>query len=119
MDGKETNQNRVTTTDTMTYPYLLKRPKNTIGLQWRFEPNQKWSFQLHAQYVGARYDVGGYATDDVKLQDYTLFNAHVQYKMSKHVLLFSDIQNATNTTFNEINGYNSIGRMWMLGIQIH
>jgi len=119
MDGKETNQNRVTTTDTITYPYLLKRPKNTIGLQWRFEPNQKWSFQLHAQYVGARYDVGGYATDDVKLHDYTLFNAHVQYKMSKHVLLFSDIQNVTNTQFNEINGYNSIGRMWMLGIQIH
>lgn len=119
MDGKETNQNRVTNTDTITYPYLLKRPKNTISIQWRFEPNQKWSFQLHAQYVSARYDVGGYATADVKLNDYTLLNAHVQYNMTKHVVLFSDIQNATNKAFNEINGYNSIGRLWMWGIQIH
>jgi vitamin B12 transporter len=119
MNGKETNQNRVTTTDTITYPYLLKRPKNTIGIQWRYEPNTKWTFQLHAQYVGTRYDVGGYATEDVKLNDYTLLNAHVQYKIRNHLFLFGDIQNMTNTHFNEIYGYNSIGRMWTFGIQLH
>jgi hypothetical protein len=34
LNGQETNQNRITTTDTITYNYLLKRPKHSLQLQY-------------------------------------------------------------------------------------
>jgi vitamin B12 transporter len=68
--------------------------------------------------MSRRYDVGGYATADVALDYYTLINAHVQYKMSKHLSLFGDVQNLLKDHFQEIYGYNSIGRVFQLGIQL-
>ena len=118
MNGQETNQNRVTTTDTITYNYLLKRPKNTAGIQWSFEPSSKLGLSIAARYISKRYDVGGYAAEDVSLKSYTLLNAHIQYKFSKHIVLYADAQNLGNVAFQEINGYNAMGRMLMLGLRI-
>ena len=118
MNGQETNQNRVTTTDTITYNYLLKRPKNTAGIQWSFEPSSKLNLSIAARYISKRYDVGGYGAEDVSLKSYTLLNAHIQYKFSKHILLYADAQNIGNVAFQEINGYNAMGRMLMLGLRL-
>jgi vitamin B12 transporter len=117
MNGQETNQNRVTTTDTITYNYLLKRPKNTAGIQWSFEPSSKLNLSIAARYISKRYDVGGYAAEDVSLKSYTLLNAHIQYKYNKHILVYADAQNLGNLAFQEINGYNAMGRMFMLGLR--
>jgi outer membrane cobalamin receptor len=118
MNGQETNQNRVTTKDTITYNYLLKRPKNTAGIQWTYEVSPKLNFSMAVRYIGKRYDVGGYAAADVILNDYTLLNAHIQYKLNKHILLYADGQNLANAVFQEINGYNTMGRMLMIGIRV-
>jgi vitamin B12 transporter len=118
MNGQETNQNRVTTTDTITYNYLLKRPKNTAGIQWAYEVSPKLSLSIAARYISKRYDVGGYAAEDVTLNSYTLLNAHIQYNCNKHILLYADGQNLGNAVFHEINGYNAMGRMLVLGIRI-
>ena len=118
MNGQETNQNRVTTSDTITYNYLLKRPKNTAGIQWSFEPSSKLNVSIAARYISKRYDVGGYAAADVGLKSYTLLNAHIQYKFSKHLVIYADAQNIGNVAFQEINGYNAMGRMLMLGLRL-
>ena len=118
MNGQETNQNRATTSDTITYNYLLKRPKNSFGIQWAYEVSPKLNFSMAARYISKRYDVGGYATEDVTLNGYTLFNAHVQYNYNKHIVLYADGQNLGNTVFQEINGYNAMGRMIMLGLRL-
>jgi vitamin B12 transporter len=118
MNGQETNQNRVTTKDTITYNYLLKRPKNTAGIQWTYEVSPKLNFSMAVRYIGKRYDVGGYAAADVILNDYTLLNAHIQYKLNKDILLYADGQNLANAVFQEINGYNTMGRMLMIGIRV-
>ncbi len=118
MNGQETNQNRVTTTDTITYNYLLKRPKHTAGIQWSFQPSPKLNVSIAARYISKRYDVGGYAAEDVSLKSYTLLNAHVQYSINRHFIVYADVQNLGNKVFNEINGYNAMGRMLMLGLRI-
>lgn len=118
MNGQETNQNRVTTTDTITYDYLLKRPKHTASVQWTYILHPKFDVSIAARYISKRYDVGGYATEDVLLKSYTLLNAHVQYKYSQHILLYLDAQNLTGTQFQEINGYNTIGQMYAFGIRL-
>jgi vitamin B12 transporter len=118
MNGQETNQNRITTTDTITYNYLLKRPKHSINAQWNYTINSKWNASLTGRFISERKDVGGYASPDVTLGYYTLLNANIQYKWSKRVLVFANGQNLLNDNFNEVNGYNAIGRMLQFGIRV-
>ena len=118
MNGQETNQNRATTTDTITYNYLLKRPNNSAGIQWTYEVSPKLNFSIAARYISKRYDVGGYAAEDVTLNSYTLLNAHIQYQHNKHLMLYADGQNIGNAVFQEINGYNAMGRMMMVGLRL-
>jgi vitamin B12 transporter len=119
MNGQETNQNRITTTDTITYNYLLKRPKHSLNLQWHYAINKKWDASLTGRFISERKDVGGYATPDVTLGYYTLLNAAIQYKWSNRIVLFANGQNLLNDQFNEIYGYNAIGKMVQFGIRLN
>ena len=116
LNGKETNQNRLTYSDTITYHYLLKRPKHVAQIQYQIKFNEKLNAQLSGRYISKRYDVGGYLKSDVVLNYYTLLNAHVSYQYSKHVQFYTDAQNILNDQFQEINGYNTIGRNIQFGI---
>ena len=118
MNGQETNQNRITTTDTVTYNYLLKRPKHSLNAQWNYTINNKWNASLTGRFISERKDVGGYASPDVTLGYYTLLNANIQYKWSKRVLVFANGQNLLDDNFTEVNGYNAIGRMVQFGIRL-
>jgi vitamin B12 transporter len=116
MSGNEISQNRVTTVEFITYPYLLKRPKNLLNIQWQHQFNEKWSMQITGKYIDKRYDIGGYMQPDVTLNYYTNLNLHINYKASKHLQLFFDGQNLGNDHFQEIYGYNAIGRKWLVGL---
>jgi len=116
LNGKETNQNRLTYSDTITYNYLLKRPKHVAQIQYQIKFNEKWNAQLSGRYISKRYDVGGYLKSDVVLDYYTLLNAHISYQYSKHLQFYADAQNILNDHFQEINGYNTIGRTIQIGL---
>jgi vitamin B12 transporter len=116
LNGKETNQNRVTNSDTITYNYLLKRPKHVFNIQYQVKLNKQWEGTVSARYISKRYDVGGYDTEDVVLDYYTLLNAHLSYQYSKRLQLYADGQNLLNDHFQEINGYNTIGRTIQIGL---
>jgi vitamin B12 transporter len=119
LNGQETNQNRITTTDTITYNYLLKRPKHSLQMQYNVAINKKWQASLSGRYISSRYDVGGYATQDVKLDYYTLLNAHLQYQASKGLSFYVDMQNILQDQFQEIYGYNTMGRTIQIGFRLH
>mgnify|MGYP000306489154 FL=1 len=119
LNGQETNQNRITTTDTITYNYLLKRPKHSLQMQYNIAINKKWQASLSGRYISSRYDVGGYATQDVKLDYYTLLNAHLQYQASKGLSFYVDMQNILQDQFQEIYGYNTMGRTIQIGFRLH
>ena len=118
MNGQETNQNRITTKDTITYNYLLKRPKHSAGIQWQFDISPKLEASVATRYISKRYDVGPYGTPDILLGYYALINAHIQYKATKHFTFFADGQNLGNDHFQEINGYATIGRTLLFGIRL-
>jgi vitamin B12 transporter len=118
LNGQETNQNRLTYTDTITYNYLLKRPKHSVQLQYNIN-YKKWQASISGRYISSRYDVGGYATPDVKLDYYTLVNAHIQYRENNWLSFFVDLQNILEDRFQEINGYNTMGRTIQIGFRLH
>ena len=119
MNGKETNQNRITNTDTVTYDYLLKRPKHSLNAQWNYTINKKWNASLLGRFISERKDVGGYGAPDVTLSYFTLLNAAIQYKWSRRLVVFANGQNLLNDNFSEVNGYNAIGRMVQFGIRLN
>ena len=119
MNGQETNQNRITNTDTVTYNYLLKRPKHSLNAQWNYAINSKWSASLMGRFISERKDVGVYGAPDVTLGYYTLLNASLQYKWSNRITVFANGQNILNDNFSEVNGYNAIGRMIQFGIRLN
>ena len=119
MNGKETNQNRITNTDTVTYDYLLKRPKHSLNAQWNYTINKKWNASLLGRFISERKDVGGYGAPDVTLSYFTLLNAAIQYKWSRRLVVFANGQNLLNDNFSEVNGYNTIGRMVQFGIRLN
>ncbi len=119
MNGQETNQNRITTKDTITYDYLLKRPKHSLNVQWNYNINRKLNATITGRFISERKDVGGYAKPDVTLGYYTILNANLQYKWNNRLVLFANGQNLLNDNFSEVYGYNAIGRMVQFGIRLN
>ena len=118
LSGQELTQNRETNKESITYPYLLRRPAHTLNLTLNYEISTKLFASISSKTLSARYDIGGYEQADVVLQPYTIFNGYGSYKMSDKVSFFIDAQNLFNKKFFDIYGYQSIPFMISGGINL-
>jgi vitamin B12 transporter len=118
LDGQELTQNRETNKESITYPYLLRRPAHSLNLILNYEISTKLFASISSKFLSARYDIGGYEQADVVLQPYTIFNGYGSYKMSDKVSFFIDAQNLFNKKFFDIYGYQSIPFMISGGINL-
>lgn len=112
----ETSQNRITNMDTVTYNYLLRRPKNIVNLTVGWQPLKQLYVSVSNKFVDNRYDVGGYAKADIQLKNYYLLNAYAEYRFNTSIKFFADVQNITNTKFFEVNGYNAMPTLINVGV---
>jgi vitamin B12 transporter len=118
LDGQELTQNRETNKESITYPYLLRRPAHTLNLTLNYEISTKLFASISSKFLSARYDIGGYEQADVVLPPYTIFSGYGSYKMSDKVSFFIDAQNLFNKKFFDIYGYQSIPFMISGGINL-
>ncbi|MCF8301244.1 MAG: TonB-dependent receptor, partial [Haliscomenobacter sp.] len=118
LSGQELTQNRETNKESITYPYLLRRPAHTLNLTLNYNISAKLFASINSKSLSARYDIGGYEQADVVLQPYTIFNGYASYKMSNKVSFFIDAQNLFNKKFFDIYGYQSIPLMISGGINL-
>ena len=116
LQSKETTQNRITNKDTITYNYLLRRPKHNINITAGWQATDELFISLTGKYVSSRYDVGGYATKDVQLGNYFIAGANASYTLNKNFTLFANAQNFTNKKFFDVRGYNSIPAIVNVGL---
>jgi vitamin B12 transporter len=116
--GQEFTQNRVTNKDTVTYHYLLRRPKHSVNLQLGRTLAKGLYASVSAKYVSSRYDVGGYRKADVLLKSYCILGAYTEYTLNDHVKFFADAQNLTNTKFFDVWGFNSIPLLYNFGVTV-
>lgn len=105
--GEEQTQSRKSFSDT-TYNHLLRRPKHNINIHLGYHITPALFVSINGKSVSSRFDTGGYLSDDVLLGSYFLLNAYAEYKHSKHVKFFADLQNITDKNFFDIRGYNAI-----------
>jgi len=116
--GQELTQNRETNKESITYPYLLRRPAHNLNLTLNYEISAKLFASLSSKSLSARYDIGGYEQADVVLPPYTIFSGYGSYKMNDKVSFFLDAQNLFNKKFFDIYGYQSIPFMISGGINL-
>lgn len=117
INPKENSQSRITFKDTV-YTTLIRRPSNSFNINLTYNFTQEFSASVNTKFVGKRYDVGGYKKADVELDSYFLLGVYAEYKLNKTIKFFADAQNVTNTTFFDVNGYNSIPLLINGGITV-
>ena len=118
LSGQELTQNRETNKESITYPYLLRRPAHNLNLTLNYEISTKLFASLSSKSLSARYDIGGYEQADVVLPPYTIFSGYGAYKMNDKVSFFIDAQNLFNKKFFDIYGYQSIPFIISAGINL-
>ncbi len=116
LNAEEATQNRITIKDTVTYNYLLRRPKSNINAGIAWQATKGLYVSVNGKYVSNRFDVGGYQKADVALDGYFLLNAYAEYVLNGNIKFFADAQNITNKKFFDIRGYNAIPTMISGGI---
>jgi vitamin B12 transporter len=116
LGSEEITQNRVTTKDTVTYDYLLRRPKHSLNLTAGVDIAKGLYVSVSGKYASKRYDVGGYKKADVSLDSYFILGAYADYTLNPHVKFFADAQNLTNKKFFEVRGFNSIPFIFNAGV---
>ena len=118
LSGQELTQNRETNKESITYPYLLRRPAHNLNLTLNYEISTKLFASLSSKSLSARYDIGGYEQADIVLPPYTIFSGYGAYKMNDKVSFFIDAQNLFNKKFFDIYGYQSIQFIISTGINL-
>ncbi len=107
LNPEEQSQSRLTFKDTA-YSYLLRRPQHNFNITAGYLFSDGLYISAAGKYVGSRFDVGGYETNDILLDHYVLLGVYIEYNIKNHVKLFADAQNITNKKFFDVRGYNSI-----------
>ena len=116
LSSEEITQNRITTKDTISYDYLLRRPKHSANLTATVDPVKGLSVSVSGKYVSKRYDVGGYKKADVSLDGYFIMGAYADYTLNEHLKFFADAQNLSAKKFFDVRGFNSIPFIFNTGV---
>ena len=117
ISGSDFSQSRISFKDTA-YRYLLRRPEHQANLSASYQINKKISLSITGRYVSQRFDTGGFASKDIKLNGYWLLNAYLEYRPTDKIRVYADGQNLMNRRFFDLRGFNSIPRMVQLGCTV-
>ncbi|HVW12691.1 MAG TPA: TonB-dependent receptor [Mucilaginibacter sp.] len=100
---------------------LIRRPKNTYGLNVVYQVLQNLSLALNYKYTGSANDnLFNYTTftsSVVRLKQYNVFDAHLQWRAGQKLMLFGDLKNISDEKYSDWAGYAARGRNFMLGLK--
>jgi vitamin B12 transporter len=96
------------------YFNLLRRPKNSFGINIRSRVNQHFFISSNLSAFGKRddayFDSQTFQTVKVTLKSYALWNIYAEYGFLKNKLkLFTDFSNILNSKYTEVSGFNTTG----------
>jgi vitamin B12 transporter len=116
LTAEETSQNRATNKDTITYNYLLRRPKSNVNASIAWQATKALYISVNGKFISSRFDVGGFKKADVELDGYFIMNAYAEYVLNTNIKFFVDGQNIANKKFFDIRGYNAMPVMVSGGV---
>ena len=103
--------------DTITYPYLYRRPEHVINVGIHYT-HKVFNMGITARYVSDYYDVDYALLHDPLISHFLVVNAYSDYNINQNFKLFINIQNLLNNTFYDVPGLNSIPLLINGGVNI-
>lgn len=107
--------------DGLPIDYLLRRPKNTFGLNGGYQFSSKVSLNVTYKYTGERldpiYDTATFRTININQKAFSMFDVYIQAKPRNSLTVFADIKNLFDTKYTEWEGYNTKGRNFNAGLK--
>jgi len=101
--------------DTVTYPYLFRRPEHVVNMGIHYAI-KSFKIGISGRYVSDYYDVNPGNTDYI-IPHFVVLNAYSNYTFHQHWQVFASIQNLLNNTFYDVTGLNSIPMLINCGIR--
>jgi vitamin B12 transporter len=97
-----------------TYFNLLRRPKNSFGINISSRISDKFFISSNFAAFGKRndayFDSQTFSTARVTLDNYSLWDIYAEYGLYKNKLnVFADFRNILNSRYSEISGFNTTG----------
>ena len=96
-----------------TYFNLIRRPKNSIGLNAGRSVTEKLFVSGNLSWFDKRkdayFDAMTFQTVNVVLDSYTLLDVYAEYSFCKNQLkIFADLRNVSNSKYSETAGFNTL-----------
>ena len=104
--------------DSTTGERLPRRPGNKATLMLDFQATSQLGLWLELEYYGDRVDIGPVTYQNAMLDDYTLLNTGVTYRISHDALLFAKVRNLADTSYEPVAGYRGEGINGIVGLKI-
>jgi vitamin B12 transporter len=105
VEGKQTSGTKVS-------DILLRRPKNTYGLNAGVQATDNLFVSANYKFTGQRVDsdFSTFPSVNKTLGSYQLLDFYAEYALTKkRVKIFADLKNITNEKFTEVIGYSTMG----------
>jgi vitamin B12 transporter len=96
---------------------LYRRPKSTLGANISYDVLSDFQVGVNYKYTGSRtdQDFSTYPSSVITLEHYNLVDLHLDYKATKNLNVFGDLNNVLDTKYIDWLGYNTRGINFMLG----
>lgn len=97
-----------------TYFNLIRRPKNSFGLNIGVKFTEKLFVSSNLSWFDKRedsyFDATSFQTVNVTLDSYVLWDIYAEYALCKNKLkVFVDLRNITDSKYSETAGFNTLG----------
>ena len=101
--------------DSMTGQVLPRRAKQFASIAASHDLGD-WLMGVEVRYSGERQDSNPLTSTAVTLPSYTLLNLTARYNIDKHFNLQARVDNVFNENYEEVYGYNTLGRTLFIGV---
>lgn len=94
---------------------LGRRPKDKLGFGVDYYGLKDFHFNVNGEYIGDRYDFGN--KQGAKTGNYTIWNAVVDYDISKNFSTYIKLDNIFNKDYQIVDGYATSQRAAFVGLK--
>ncbi|MGJ0311621.1 TonB-dependent receptor plug domain-containing protein [Aliarcobacter cryaerophilus] len=97
---------------------LLNRPSNKFNFGVDYYGLKDFHFNVNGEYIGTRYSPNiNWGNPDVKTGNYTVWNAVVDYDISKNFSTYLKLDNIFNKDYQIVDGYATSQRAAFVGLK--
>jgi len=98
------------------YSNLFRTPKSNLNLQAGWQLNKKLNVGISQRFAGKRMEPI-FMADPKEMKAFQLTDISAQYKITKRWVMYGSVRNLFNEQYQEVLGFGTRGRNFVVGIR--